>query len=104
MDKMDPEKARVAERRREERMRYEVLAMLCRASGGDTTRVIDCARLAEAIGVWSQELFRVVDFLANNGLVSYAGSGSRVSVTDRGIALIGTSSDRVKSIGEWGYK
>ena len=100
MDEMDPEKAQVAERRREERMRYEVLAMLCRASGGDPTREIDCARLAEAIGVWSQELFRVVDFLANKDLVRYSGSGSRVSVTERGLAFIGTSPERVESIAE----
>ena len=94
----DPEEAQVAARRREERMRFEVLSMLCRASGGDPSRRIDCARLAEAIGPWSEELFRVVDFLASKDLVRYSSAGSSVSVTERGLALVGTPPVRVESI------
>ena len=75
----------LASQRREERMRYEVLAMACRAARPDPNDAVDWRPVTERIGVWRDELLRVLDFLAGSGLVRYCGDGPKVCVTPRGI-------------------
>jgi hypothetical protein len=88
-----------AKRRREERMRYEVLDMLYRLSRGDPERPIDCAPVSEAIGDWRQELVRVIDFLVRVELARYCGMGPLVvCINGRGIAYLEGEAGRLKRI------
>ena len=76
------------QRRREERMRYEVLLMLYRATEGAMDRPFNVVRFTQDLGVWHAELFRVVEWLDRKGFVRYLGAGPTVSLTPRGIAYI----------------
>jgi hypothetical protein len=84
----DGSKRELASRRREERMRYEVLAMACRAARRDPDDAIDWKPVTERIGVWRDELSRVLDFLDGAGLLRYRGDGPKVSITRRGIEFL----------------
>lgn len=76
------------QRRREERMRYEILSMLHRATGGDTEREINCWGFATDLGVWHAEVFRVLEYLDRRGLLEYRGAGPVVRLTQAGRDLI----------------
>lgn len=75
-------------REREERMRFEVLAMVYRAAQGNADAVIRVSGFLQELGVWYEELFRVVEFLDRCGYLSYQGAGPLVRITPRGIRLI----------------
>ena len=85
METQDRETTESLRKRREERMRYEVLGMVCRAARRDPTASVNCAPFHDSIGVWREEVFRVLDFLDHAGLVRYGGPGPKVSITPRGI-------------------
>ena len=75
-------------RHREERMRYEVLAMLFRAAAADPREEVRCWSFAQDLGVWHAEVFRAIDFLDQAGLVEYCGAGPLVRITDAGIRYV----------------
>ena len=77
-----------AKQTREERMRYEVLGALSRAARHDPNEPVNLGPLKEMIGVWSDELFRVIDFLALKELVRYCGPEPKVCLTTRGIEYL----------------
>lgn len=85
-------------RRREERMRYEVLAALY----GECARVPGCAvhfsRFAHELGAWREELFRAVEWLDRKGYVVYHGAGPVVSITEKGTAYIEREAGKRRSI------
>lgn len=74
-----------ARRQREERMRHEILDMIHRVSAGDTGRLIHCAAFAQDLGVWKEEVYRVIDFLDRAGFIRYRGAGPVVCMTRRGV-------------------
>lgn len=83
------------QRRREERMRYEILSMLYRAAGGDVEREINCWTFATDLGVWHAEVFRVLEYLDRRGYLAYRGAGPVVCLTPKGRDFIqGGSGDR----------
>ena len=98
MDTLDREGAELVRKRREERMRYEVLGMVCRAARREPNEAVDCAPVTETIGVWCEELFRVLDFLDRAGMVRNCGPGPRVCITPRGIDYLYGEGRRHKSI------
>ena len=75
----------LAKQTREERMRYEVLGLVCRAARRDPNQPVNLGPCKDMIGVWSDELFRVIDFLAGKELVRFCGPEPRVCITPRGI-------------------
>lgn len=81
-------------------MRYEVLDMLCSVSRGDPERPINCGSFAQEIGVWREEIFRVIDFLDRIGFVRYLGAGPLVSITARGIDYLERGAGRRKRISD----
>src|SRR5687768_472791 len=83
------EDPRVARQRREERLRYEVLAMLWHAAKGDPEQPVDCRPLAGQIGVWTEEVYRAIDFLDRRGFVRYCAAGPIVCVTEAGMKFLG---------------
>jgi hypothetical protein len=85
MDLQDRSDAELASHRREERMRYEVLAMISRACRRDPEDAVDLTPAVERIGVWRDELFRVIAFLVQAGLARYSGPGAKVCITPAGI-------------------
>lgn len=81
-----------ARRQREERMRYEVLDMIHRVSAGDTGRLIHCAAFAQDLGVWREEVYRVIDFLDRAGYLRYRGAGPVVCITRGGVERLASDS------------
>ena len=100
MDEQPRQNPEAARQRREERMRYEVLDMLYRASARDPERRINCRGFAEDIGVWQAEVFRVVDFLDRIGFIQYCGAGPVVCITERGIDYLERGAGRRKRISD----
>ena len=85
---------------REERLRFEVLERLNRASQSLPDRVLRGCAFAEGLGVWRQEVFRVVEFLDRRGYLTYHGAGPAVSITNKGIDYVQRSAWRRRSIRE----
>ena len=86
------------QRRREERMRYEVLHMLYRATEGAMDRPFNVVRFTRDLGVWHAELYRVIEWLDRKGFVRYLGAGPMVSLTPRAIAYIEREAGGRKSL------
>lgn len=76
------------QREREQRMRYEVLALLFRLSGEEPGPSFHAMDLGEELGVWKRELYRVLDWLSLHGFVSGWGAGPEVSITLKGTQFI----------------
>ena len=98
MDKLDRHDVESAVKHREERMRYEVLGMVCRAARRDPNEAVSCAPLSDSVGVWREEIFRVLEFLDHTGLVRYCGPGPEVCITPRGIDFLYGEGRRQKAI------
>jgi predicted transcriptional regulator len=88
------------QRRREERMRFEVLAMLYQACGGEVDSERNAWGFAVDLGIWHAELFRIVEWLAAHGLIRYCGAGPIVCLTQRGVDFIERPGERRRSIRE----
>ena len=79
-------------------MRYEVLGMVCRAARRDPNEGVSCAPLSESVGVWREEIFRVLEYLDHTGLLRYCGPGPEVCITPRGIDFLYGEGRRHKSV------
>lgn len=90
------------QRRREERMRYEVLLMVYGATREAAGRPVSAVRFAQELGVWQAEVFRVVEWLERKGLLLYHGAGPTVSLTPRGVAYVEREAGRRRSIRDEG--
>jgi hypothetical protein len=75
-------------KQREERMRYEVLQMLNRATEGAPDRVVNAWSFSTDLGVWHAEVFRVVEWLERHRLVCYHGAGPAISITAEGVEYL----------------
>ncbi len=74
--------------RREERMRFEVLLMLYRASNGTSGEVVSAWTFSQDLGVWRAEVFRVVEWLERHRLIQYHGAGPSISITPQGVTYL----------------
>jgi CTP-dependent riboflavin kinase len=83
---------------REERMRYEVLAAIYHACGAQTGCELRVADFTEQLGIWREELFRVLDFLDRRRYIEYHGAGPLVSVTQQGIDYVEHLAQRRRSL------
>lgn len=86
------------QRKREERMRFEVLAMLYRATGGQVDTERNAWGFALDLGVWHAELFRVAEWLARHELVRYCGAGPVICLTPRGAHFVENAGELRRSI------
>ena len=75
------------QRQREERMRYEVLALLSDAVEGRLEEPFNVRPFAEHLGVWEAELFRAVEWLSRHGALRYCGAGPTVCLTAEGASV-----------------
>lgn len=83
---------------REERMRFEVLAAIYEACGGQPDCTLTVSEFAGQLGIWREELFRILDFLDRHRFIVYEGAGPRVSIARRGIDYIEKEGARRRSI------
>lgn len=90
------------QRRREERMRYEVLYMLFEASNHRVDSPVELGGLVRRLGVWEIELERVLDFLHSTGYIGCQGSGRdrKAWLTLKGIDYIERDADRRRTVRE----
>lgn len=88
------------QRRREERMRFEVLRMLYDAVGGVAGMEVSCAACARRLGVWEPEILRVIDFLKRRGFLDYAAPGPVVRLTQAAVDYIEVEAGERRSIRE----
>ena len=86
------------QRWREERMRYAVLAAVHRETEGKAGVALLVSNFTEELGIWREELFRVLEFLDRKGYIVYHGAGPLVSITRDGIDYIERTGGRRKSI------
>jgi hypothetical protein len=83
---------------REERMRFEVLAAIHQACEGKTGCALRVATFTDQLGIWREELFRVLDFLDRRSYIEYHGAGPRVSVTQKGVDYVEHLARRRRSL------
>ena len=81
------------QRMREERMRFEVLSLIHRLAHGELHVEVHAGLFANDLGLWSTEVFRVVDFLAQRGYVEYLRAGPVLRLTEAGALLIDASDE-----------
>lgn len=86
------------QRKREERMRYEVLDMLYRATGGKVDAQRNAWGFAMDLGIWHAELFRIVEWLSSKQLIRYCGAGPLVCLTQKGASFMERAGQRRRSI------
>ncbi|MBW3628284.1 MAG: hypothetical protein KY464_03205 [Gemmatimonadetes bacterium] len=94
----DSESWQHRQRWREERMRFEVLAAVYRASEGKSGNTLVVSPFAQDLGIWREELFRVLEFLDRKGYIVYHGAGPLVSITRNGLDYLERTGGRRKSI------
>ena len=79
-------------------MRYEVLAAIHDGCAGKPDCALVVSAFTQDLGIWREELFRVLEFLDRKGYIIYHGVGPLVSITRRGIDYIERSTERRKTI------
>lgn len=85
-------------RRRQERMRYEVLRMLNAAAHGDPDRRIEAWGFAHDLGVWEEELQNTLVWLEQAGYLRVYHPGMAVSITLAGIHYLQEGRGRRRTI------
>jgi hypothetical protein len=85
-------------RRRQERMRYEVLRMLHHASAANPELRVDAWGFAQNLGVWEEEVWNTLVWLEQADLVRIYRVGPVVSITLAGIRYIEDEGNRRKTI------
>lgn len=88
------------QRRREERMRYEVLHMLYQATGRCADFEIDIGGFVLRLGIWEDEFLRVLGYLHDEEFIRYhrSDTGASVCLTVKGVDYIERDAQRRKSI------
>lgn len=79
-------------------MRYEVLAAVYAGCEGQPGCTLPVSSFTDDLGIWREELFRVLEFLDRKGYLTYHGAGPLVSITQRGVDYIHRDGGRRKSI------
>jgi len=85
-------------RRRQERMRYEVLRMLHAAAQGEPSRRVDAWGFAPDLGVWAEEVWNTLVWLEQAGLVRIYQTGPVVSITLAGVDYLEHGARRRRTI------
>jgi hypothetical protein len=85
-------------RRRQERMRYEVLRMLHHASSANPDQRVDAWGFAQNLGVWDEEVWNTLVWLEQAGMVRIYRVGPVVSITLAGVHYIEEGANRRKTI------
>jgi hypothetical protein len=88
------------QRRREERMRFEVLSMLFEAANRRVDFPVDIGGFIRRLGVWEGELERVLEFLDSQGFIVYERSVQevRACLTVKGVDYIERDARRRRTI------
>ena len=88
------------QRRRQERMRFEVLYMLYDAASQCVDFPVDVAGFVRRLGVWEDELVTTIEYLADGGYIRYEAHAWNVSVclTVKGVDYIEKDRGRRRTI------
>lgn len=87
------------QKRREERMRYDILLMLYQAADRCAEFPVEIGGFVRKVGVWQEELDRVLHFLGDREYVRLSDDTPRTAcLTVRGIDYIERDSSRRRSI------
>jgi hypothetical protein len=86
------------QRKREERMRFEVLELISAAVEGRADVENNVSSFVHQLGTWHAELFRVVEWLDRHGFIRYCGAGPTVCLTTQGIFFLHSEAGRRRSI------
>ncbi len=87
------------QKRREERLRYDILLMLYQAADRCAEFPVEVGGFVRKVGVWQEELDRVLHFLGDRQYVRLTGDIPRtVCLTIRGIDYIERDCSRRRSI------
>jgi hypothetical protein len=95
-ERRDPEKD--GWRRRQERMRFEVLRMLHQATHGDPDQRVEAWGFAHDLGVWEEELQNTVVWLEQAGYLRVYHPGLAISITLAGIHYLEHGAGRRRTI------
>lgn len=95
---MPQDPRRAGWRRRQERMRYEVLHMLHRAAEASADRQVSAWSFAHDLGVWEEEVWNALVWLQQAGYARIHEVGPVVSITLAGIHYIEMEARRRKTI------
>ncbi len=60
--------------------------------------LVRVSAFADQLGVWREELFRVIEFLDRKGYLVYHGAGPSVSLTRQGVDYVERHAGRRRSI------
>jgi hypothetical protein len=85
-------------RRRQERMRFEVLLMLYRASAAQPAREVSAWGFAQNLGIWEEEVGYAIEWLQRAGFLQYHRPGPVLSITLAGVRYIEHDAKRRKTI------
>jgi hypothetical protein len=85
-------------RRRQERMRYEVLLMLYKASEAQPEREVKAWTFAYNLGVWEEEMGHAIEWLERAGYLRCHRSSLEISITLKGIRYIEEGAVRRRTI------
>jgi hypothetical protein len=87
------------QKRREERMRFEVLFMIYEAAEGCADLPLEASSFVKRLGLWEQELEKVLRFLSRRGYINRIEPDSSImSVTVTGVDYIERDSVRRRTI------
>lgn len=95
---MEPQRDWDGWRQREERMRFEVLHMLYRASEADPARQVNAWSFAPDLGVWEEEVWNTLVWLEQAGLVRIYRADPLASITLAGVRYVEQEARRRKTI------
>jgi hypothetical protein len=88
------------QRKREERMRFEVLDLIFASVNGQADVELNVSGFVHHIGTWHAELFRIVEWLDRRGFIRYCGAGPTVCLTRAGVDFVGSEAGKRRSIRE----
>lgn len=84
---------------REERIRFEILALLHGACSGKPGCILRLSSFVRELGAWNEQLMRAFDFLDGRGYIVLHGAGpTLVSITRKGLDYVEQDSGRRRSV------
>ena len=82
----------------EERLRYQTLRYIFDTAGPNCDQIITGPQIGVGLGLRSDEIFRVVDWLDRHGYLHGFGSRPDLCLTPKAIAFFEAASERRKSL------
>ena len=82
----------------EERLRYRILREIYESTGANCVRTMTACEIGTNLSIAYEDLYRVVNYLAEHEFLFAVGEGPRVCITPRGIRYIEKAAGRRSTI------